>query len=71
MKRNIIDVNHKSRCGPRCTEAVAKTVWRAAHGKGLHYKVGFKTRLLFALFPFMPFGRRALVHSLTMEKGGK
>ncbi|MBI4963127.1 MAG: SDR family oxidoreductase [Desulfomonile tiedjei] len=47
-------------------ETVAKTVWKAVHGKRLHRKMGISTYLLNALFWAAPFLRRPVVKSLTM-----
>ncbi len=48
---------------PAC---VAKTVWKAAHKKKLHWKMGASTFLLMGLFWALPFTRRAVVRSLTI-----
>jgi len=46
--------------------AVAETVWKAAHGKKLHWKMGASTYLLMALFWMVPFVRRPVVKMLTV-----
>lgn len=45
---------------------VAETVWKAAHGKKLHWIMGSPTYLLKALFWAMPFTKRYVVKSLTI-----
>ena len=46
--------------------SVAETVWKAAHKRKLHWKMGTATFALVALFWALPFTRRAVVRSLTM-----
>ena len=45
---------------------VAKTVWKAAHGRRLHWKIGASTYALMALFWIVPFIRRSVVKMLTI-----
>ena len=45
---------------------VAETVWKAAHGNKLHWKIGTPTYLLMGLFWALPFTRRLIVKSLTI-----
>lgn len=51
--------------------AVAETVWKAAHGKKLHWKIGSRTHLLIALFWLMPFLKRYVVKTLTIPPEGR
>ncbi len=46
---------------------IAKTVWKAANGRKLHWWVGGTTYALFGLFWLMPFVRRAIMKKLTVE----
>ena len=45
---------------------VARTVWKAAHRKKLHWKIGLPTYALSALFWLLPAVRRTIVRKLTM-----
>jgi len=45
---------------------VAKTVWKTAHKKKLHWKIGLTTHLLMAILGLLPSFRRAIVKHLTM-----
>lgn len=45
---------------------VAEAVWKAAHSKKLHWKIGIPTHLLSALFRIVPFVRRYVVKTLTL-----
>ncbi|MCP4755577.1 MAG: SDR family oxidoreductase [Proteobacteria bacterium] len=51
--------------------AIAEIVWKAAHGKKLHWKAGGTTYFLFFLFWLMPFLRRRIVKNLTIRPEGK
>ncbi len=42
-------------------EDVAKTVWKAAHGKKLHWKVGASTPVMMTLFSLLPFLQRTII----------
>ncbi len=46
---------------------IAQTVWKAVHGKKLHWYVGTTTYVLRAVFWLMPFMRRFLVKALTIK----
>lgn len=46
---------------------IAQTVWKAVHGKKLHWYVGATTYVLRAVFWLMPFMRRFLVKALTIK----
>lgn len=46
---------------------VAKTVWKAAHKKKLHWKMGGSTHALVVLFNLLPGLRRPIVKSLTIS----
>jgi NADP-dependent 3-hydroxy acid dehydrogenase YdfG len=46
---------------------IAQTVWKAVHGKKLHWWVGGATYALFGLFWLMPFIRRFVIKSLTIK----
>jgi len=46
---------------------IAETVWKAVHGKKLHWWVGGATYLLFGLFWLMPFIRRFAIKALTIN----
>ncbi len=48
-------------------EQIARLVWKAAHGKKLHWKIHYLTYVLFATFWAMPFARRALVKKLCLS----
>ena len=48
---------------------VAATVWRAAHGKKLHWKIGATIRVLMFGMWALPFARRFLVKTLTFSNG--
>jgi NAD(P)-dependent dehydrogenase (short-subunit alcohol dehydrogenase family) len=50
-------------------EKVAATVWRAAHGKKLHWKIGATIRVLMFGMWALPFARRFLVKTLTFGNG--
>jgi hypothetical protein len=50
---------------------VAEAVWKAAHRKKLHWKIGASTHLLTALFHIMPFVRRYIVKTLTLPPDGR
>jgi len=50
---------------------VAQAVWRAVHGRKLHWKMGASTHLLLALFWLMPFVRRPVVKMLTVPPEGR
>ena len=45
---------------------VAKTVWKAAHKKKLHWKISLLTHVLVALIDHFSFLRRSIVKKLTM-----
>ncbi|MGC8658893.1 MAG: SDR family oxidoreductase [Desulfomonilaceae bacterium] len=46
---------------------VAKVVWKAAHSKKLHWKMGWSTMVLSGLFYIMPFTRRHVVKKMTVN----
>ncbi len=46
---------------------IAETIWKAAHSRKLHWKIGTPTFLLMALFWALPFVKRAVVKSLTIR----
>lgn len=46
---------------------IANTVWKAVHGKKLHWRVGGATYLLFVAFWLLPFLRRFIVKTLTVK----
>jgi NADP-dependent 3-hydroxy acid dehydrogenase YdfG len=46
---------------------VAKTVWKAAHGKKIHWKIHYLTYLLFASFWAFPFLRRPIAKYLCLS----
>lgn len=46
--------------------AVASTVWKAAHARKLHWKIGASIRLLSLLVWALPFARRFVVKMLTL-----
>jgi len=48
-------------------EQVAALVWKAAHGKKLHWKIHYLTYVLYASFWALPFLRRPLVKHLCMS----
>ncbi|MGO9569638.1 MAG: SDR family oxidoreductase [Desulfomonilaceae bacterium] len=50
---------------------VAGMVWKAAHGRKLHWKMGAATFLLLGIFWVMPFVRRYVVKTLTVRPEGK
>jgi len=50
-------------------EKVAATVWRAAHGQKLHWKIGATIRVLMFGMWALPFARRFLVKTLTFGNG--
>lgn len=50
---------------------VARLVWKAAHGRKLHWKMGRSTRLLSGLFWIMPFIKRFVVKTLTVNPNSK
>jgi len=50
-------------------EQVAAVVWRAAHGRKLHWKVGATIRVLMLGMWALPFARRVLVKALTFGNG--
>ena len=50
-------------------EKVAATVWRAAHGHKLHWKIGATIRVLMFGMWALPFARRFLVKTLTFRNG--
>ena len=50
-------------------EQVAWVVWRAAHGRRLHWKVGGTIRVLMVGMWALPFARRFLVKTLTFGNG--
>jgi NAD(P)-dependent dehydrogenase (short-subunit alcohol dehydrogenase family) len=50
-------------------EKVAATVWRAAHGNKLHWKIGATIRVLMFGMWALPFARRFLVKTLTFGNG--
>lgn len=50
---------------------IAATVWKAAHGKKLHWKVHYLTFVLSAAFCVLPFLRRPLVKFLCWSSAGK
>ena len=45
---------------------VAHTVWKAAHGKKLHWKIGLPTYVLSAIFWLLPVVRRTIVRKLAI-----
>lgn len=47
-------------------QTVAETVWKAAHRKKLHWKIGLPTYMLTGLFWLLPAVRRTIVRKLTM-----
>ena len=49
------------------TPKVAESVWKAAHGKKLHWTIGATTPLAF-LFWLMPFAKRFIVKLLAVPK---
>jgi NAD(P)-dependent dehydrogenase (short-subunit alcohol dehydrogenase family) len=72
----LLDVSEKVYCIEKMgvdiePAKVAETVWKAAHGKKLHWKIGTPTYLLMALFWALPFARRYIVKSLTIPPDGK
>lgn len=51
---------------------VARLVWKAAHGRKLHWKMGKSTKILWGLYWMMPpFLRRYLVKTLTVGPDAK
>jgi len=46
---------------------IAKIVWKAAHGKKLHWWVGGATYVLFGLFWLLPFVKRSIIKKLTIK----
>lgn len=46
---------------------IAKMVWKAAHGKKLHWWAGAATYLLFGVFWLMPFAKRKFIKKLTIQ----
>ncbi|GBC61861.1 short-chain dehydrogenase [Desulfonema ishimotonii] len=55
------------RMGVRITPArVAETVWKAAHGKKLHWKISPQLHTLLAIFQVFPFARRLIIKKLAM-----
>jgi hypothetical protein len=54
------------RVGP---DKVAAAVWRAVHGRRLHWKVGATIRVLMFGMWALPFARRFLVKILTFGRG--
>ncbi len=46
---------------------IAKMVWKAAHGKKLHWWTGAATYLLFGFFWLMPFAKRGVIKKLTIQ----
>lgn len=46
---------------------IAQIVWKAVHGKKLHWYVGGTTYILLGMFWLMPFMRRLLVKALTIK----
>ena len=49
---------------------VAATVWKAAHGKKLHWKVYWMTHLLFGVAWLFPFLKRSLIKRLSLSPDG-
>lgn len=45
---------------------IAETVWKAVHGKKLHWKVQILTHILYFAFWLMPFAKRFIVKVLTI-----
>jgi NAD(P)-dependent dehydrogenase (short-subunit alcohol dehydrogenase family) len=52
-------------------EQVAATVWRAAHGRKLHWKVGATIQALMFVMWALPFARRFLVKALAFGNGNR
>ena len=50
---------------------VAETVWKAAHRKKLHWKIGGPTYALIALYWLMPLIRRSIAKFLTIPPNEK
>ncbi|MDR3605535.1 MAG: SDR family oxidoreductase [Syntrophaceae bacterium] len=50
---------------------VARLVWKAAHARKLHWKMGQSTRFLWGLFWLMPFVRRYVVKALAVNPNSK
>ena len=48
---------------------VAETVWKAAHGKKLHWKIQFLTFVLLFMFWLLPFAKRFITKTLTIPPG--
>lgn len=56
------------RLGVRLTpEAVAGLVWKAAHGRRVHWHLGLQTALLRVLLWALPFARRRVAQALTFD----
>jgi NADP-dependent 3-hydroxy acid dehydrogenase YdfG len=49
---------------------VANTVWRAVHGKKLHWKMGATTYMMLGLFWVLPFIRRYVIKRLAVGPDG-
>ena len=49
-------------------EQVAEVVWKAAHGRRLHWKIHCLTHILAFVFAVLPMYRRALVKRLCLSK---
>jgi hypothetical protein len=47
-------------------EQVAALVWKAAHGKKLHWKIHYLTHVLFGTFWAFPFLRRPMTKRLCL-----
>ncbi|MBI5585888.1 MAG: hypothetical protein HY892_18920, partial [Deltaproteobacteria bacterium] len=47
-------------------EQIALLVWKAAHGKKLHWKIHYLTYILFASFWALPFLKRPIVKMLCL-----
>ena len=50
-------------------DQVAKTVWRAAHGSRIHWKIHYMTYVTAAVFWIFPFLKRPLVRRLCLSPG--
>ena len=48
---------------------VAETVWKAAHGRKLHWKIQFLTFVLLFTFWLLPFAKRFITKILTIPPG--
>lgn len=49
-------------------DQVALKVWKAAHSKGVHYKMGASTKLMAFAFWLLPFIKRSSIKMATMPK---